>query len=144
MLKVAARTDSGNGWGKGRRLSEAAVSLAPMPKPFGAELKRFVTETPWRFARTYAETWPHEYVVRNGENTAMIMVLAEHILEHGVDGRFYSQVRKYHHEDGKVYWIMDATAAGATLVNRCDASQTYEARLAAGTLPHARPRNRNT
>ena len=37
----------------------------------------------------------------------MILALARHIFEHGTDGRFYSQVRKYHHEGGKVYWSMD-------------------------------------
>jgi len=61
--------------------------------------------------------------------------LARHILEHGVEGRFYSQVRKYHHEDGKVYWFMSDRPEDATLINRCNEEQTYEARLAAGTLP---------
>ena len=64
--------------------------------------------------------------------------LARHIFEHGTDGRFYSQVRKYHREDGKVYWAMAATPEEATLINRCDEHQTYESRLAAGTLPGAR------
>jgi hypothetical protein len=39
------------------------------------------------------------------------------------------------HEAGKVYWSMDATPESTNLINRCDESQTYEARLAAGTLP---------
>jgi hypothetical protein len=39
----------------------------------------------------------------------MILALARHIFEHGTEGRFYSQVRKYHHEGGKVYWSMDDT-----------------------------------
>ena len=43
----------------------------------------------------------------------MILALARHIFEHGVNGRFYSQVRKYHHEGGKVYWTMDATPEAA-------------------------------
>jgi hypothetical protein len=50
-------------------------------------------------------------------------------------GRFYSQVRKYHHECGKVYWSMASTPEEATLINRCDEAQAYEARLASGTLP---------
>jgi hypothetical protein len=53
-------------------------------------------------AKTYADTWPHEYVVQTPENAAMVLALARHIFEHGVDGRFYSQVRKYRHEGGKV------------------------------------------
>ena len=87
--------------------------------PFAADLRGFVESTPWRFAKTYAATWPHEYVVRTPENAPMILALAHHIFEHGVDGRFYSQIRKYHHENGKV-----------CLVNRCDEAQTYDARLA--------------
>ena len=98
--------------------------------PFAADLRGFVESTPWRFAKTYAATWPHEYVVRTPENAPMILALARHIFEHGVDGRFYSQVRKYHHEGGKVYWSMAATPEGATLINRCTEDQTYEARLA--------------
>jgi hypothetical protein len=39
----------------------------------------------------------------------MILALARHIFEHGTLRRFYSQVRKYHYEGGKVYWSMDAT-----------------------------------
>jgi hypothetical protein len=107
-----------------------------VPMPFPDIVAKFVNATPWRFAKTYAATWPHEYVVRTPENAAMVLALARHIFEHGIDGRFYSQVRKYHHEEGKVYWSMDDTPEGTTLVNRCDEHQTYEARLAAGTLPN--------
>jgi len=106
-----------------------------VPEPFPDGVRQFVGSTRWTFAKTYAATWPHEYVVRTPENAPMILALARHIFEHGVDGRFYSQVRKYHHEGGKVYWTMDATPEAAGLINRCDETQTYEARLAAGTLP---------
>jgi len=105
------------------------------PAPIQPDVRAFVESIKWTFAKTYAATWPHEYVVRSPENAAMLLGLARHIFEHGTDGRFYSQVRKYHHEGGKVYWSMDPTPESTTLVNRCDESQTYEARLAAGTLP---------
>ncbi len=65
----------------------------------------------------------------------MVLALARHILEHGVDGRFYSQVRKYYREGGKVYWSMNDTPEETDLINRCDEAQTWEARLVAGTLP---------
>ena len=29
---------------------------------FSEELSKFTRETPWTFAKTYAETWPHEYL----------------------------------------------------------------------------------
>jgi hypothetical protein len=106
-----------------------------MPMPLPDDVRAFVESTRWTFAKTYAATWPHEYIVRTPENAEMMLALARHIFEHGVEGRFYSQVRKYHHEGGKVYWSMDSTAEATDLVNRCDESQTYEARLANGTLP---------
>ena len=42
---------------------------------------------------------------------------------------------EYHHEGGKVYWSMANAPEGATLINRCNEDQTYDARLRAGTLP---------
>jgi hypothetical protein len=106
-----------------------------MNTPFPEDVRRFVESTKWTFARTYAATWPHEYVVRTPENASMLLAVARHIFDHGVEGRFYSQVRKYHHEDGKAYWTMDDRPETTELINRCDEAQTYEARLAAGTLP---------
>ena len=110
------------------------MSFVPVPLP--DDVRKFVESTRWTFAKTYAATWPHEYVVRRAENAPMILALARHIFDHGTEGRFYSQVRKYHHEGGKVYWSMDSTPETTELVNRCNEDQTYEARLAAGTLPH--------
>jgi hypothetical protein len=106
-----------------------------MPTPLPDDVRRFVEMATWTFAKTYAATWPHEYLVRTRDNDAMIWALARHIFEHGVEGRFYHQIRKYHHETGKVYWSMDDTPESTTLINRCDESSTYEARLVAGTLP---------
>ena len=108
-----------------------------MPTLLSEDIRNFVKSTEWTFAKTYAATWPHEYVVRNPENAPLILALARHIFEHGTDERFYLQVRKYYHEDGKVYWSMEPTPEATSLVNRCDETQTYEARLAANTLPHA-------
>ena len=32
--------------------------------PLPLELRQFADTTPWTFAKTYAKTWPHEYIVR--------------------------------------------------------------------------------
>lgn len=63
-------------------------TTVPLPEP----LRQFVDTAQWTFAKTYANTWPHEYVVRNGENNATIRALAQHILHFGIEGRFYDQV----------------------------------------------------
>jgi hypothetical protein len=107
-----------------------------MPTPLPDDVLAFVKSAKWIFAKTYAATWPHEYLIRTPANAHLLLALARHIFEYGVDGRFYSQVRKYHHESGKVYWTMDATPEATALVNRCDEAQTYEARFADGSLPN--------
>jgi hypothetical protein len=92
------------------------------------------TETAaWKFV--VRATWPHEYVIRTPENAEGVLALARHIFDRGTDGRFYSQVRKYRYGGRKVYWSMDARPEATCLVNRCDETRTYEARLAAGTPP---------
>ncbi len=103
--------------------------------PFPQDVREYVADARWTFAKTYASTWPHEYVVQTPQNADALLALARHIFEFGIESRFYSQVCKYHHEGGKVYWSMDPTPEATTLINRCDEDQTYEARLAAGTLP---------
>jgi hypothetical protein len=122
---------------------KVSTTIGVAPSPFRDDVRRFVESTPWTFAKTYAATWPHEYVVRTAENAPMILALARHIFEEGTDGRFYSRIGKYHHEGGKVYWSMDATPEDTELVNRCDETQTYEARLAAGTLPKSNFQDNN-
>ena len=109
------------------------VDLVPAPCP--DDLRHFVESTNSAFAKAYATTWPHEYVVRTPENAPMILALARHIFEHSIDGRFHLRVRKCHHEGGKVHWSMDGTPEATNLVNRCNEGQTYEARFAASTLP---------
>jgi hypothetical protein len=102
--------------------------------PFDDDLRRFVDSTRWTFAKTYAATWPHEYVVKTPRMRRCSSRWRATTFEHDVDGRVSSQVRKYHHESGKVYSSMDDSPESTTLVNRCSEDQTYEARLAAGTL----------
>jgi len=72
-----------------------------MLRPFAAEVRHFVDSVTWTFAKTYEANWPHEYVVRTPDNAAVMLALARHIFEHGVEERFYSTVFKYHHEAGK-------------------------------------------
>lgn len=138
MLPGAEEQDEGRCGPAGHAGERGGVITRLAGAPFPDDVRRFVDSTRWTFAKTYADTWPHEYVVRTDENAGMILAIARHIFEHGTDGRFYSQVRKYHHENGKVYWSMASTPEEATLINRCDEHQTYESRLAAGTLPGAR------
>jgi len=37
-------------------------------KKFSEDLKKFIASVDWIFAKTYASTWPHHYIVRKNVN----------------------------------------------------------------------------
>jgi hypothetical protein len=109
-----------------------------MAVPFPDDVRQVVESTKWTFARTCAKTWPHEHMIRTPENAARLLTLARHVFAYGVEGHFYSDIRKYRCERGKVYWPMDPTPEANDLINRRGVAQTCEARPAAGTPPLVR------
>ena len=70
-----------------------------------------------------------------GSTSDLFERLVLHIRTYGHEGRFYEKVLTYHEEAGLVYWTMGAPLPETTIVNRCRSEDTYESRLAAGTLP---------
>jgi len=105
------------------------------PRPFSPELRQFVNDEQWVFAKTYAETWPHEYLVRERVDEKLFVKLVEHIRANGYQGNFYKKEITYYDEDGLVYWTMGAPVEETTIINRCKKEQTYEYRLAHDDLP---------
>ena len=99
-----------------------------------AHLRAFVDDAEWTFAKTMPE-WPHEYMVRERVDRRLFEQLVGHIRAHGHEGRFYERVLTYYEEAGLVYWTMGAPLTETTIVNRCRAEDTYERRLATGSLP---------
>ena len=106
-----------------------------MPTAFAPDLRAFVDEQVWTFAKTMPE-WPHEYIVRDRVDEALFERLVVHIRRHGREGMFYERVIVYYEENGLVYWTMGAPLQETTIVNRCRSEDTYERRLETGTLPH--------
>jgi hypothetical protein len=100
-----------------------------------ARLKAFVDGEAWTFAKTNADTWPHEYLVRARVDKDLFVQLVRHIRAHGYEGRFYNQTYTYSKEEGLVYWTMGAPIPETIIVNRCKKEQTYEYCLEHGTLP---------
>ena len=97
-------------------------------------LRAFVDGAAWTFAKTMPE-WPHEYIVRTRVDGELFEQLVRHVREHGQEGRFYQKVLTYYEEAGMTYWTMGAPIEETTIVNRCRSEDTYERRLANGTLP---------
>jgi hypothetical protein len=85
---------------------------------FPAELRTFVNEQTWTFAKTMPE-WPHEYIVRDRVDEGLFEALVRHIRSHGREGRFCRRLITYYEEAGLVYWTMGAPLAETTIINRC-------------------------
>jgi 5-methylcytosine-specific restriction enzyme subunit McrC len=113
------------------------------PTGLPPELIHFVNTVDWVFATTYAETWPHHYIVKERVDNVRFLELVRHIRRHGYKGRFYNTPITYFDHDGNVYWTMVPPEGQPgwyppeeeTIINRCPADATYEAHLRAGTLP---------
>jgi hypothetical protein len=98
-------------------------------------LKLFVDNQSWIFAKTYAKTWPHEYIVRDKVDETLFVTLVEHIRANGYVGKFYKMDITYLDEDGIVYWTMGDPIETTTIINRCTKEQSYEYRLAHDDIP---------
>jgi hypothetical protein len=92
-------------------------------------IKQFIENTPWTFAKTYAKTWPHEYIVRERVDQRLFDELAEHIDKNGYESHFYQTKQIYFDFDGRTYWHM------GNIVNRCPEADTYHRREKEGRLP---------
>jgi hypothetical protein len=104
-------------------------------------LKAFITEQKWTFAKTYALTWPHEYIVRDSVDEELFIQLVGYIRTYGYEMNFYKKRITYFNEDEMVYWTMGAPIEETTIVNRCKKEQTYQYRLKHGTLPESKNTN---
>ena len=92
-------------------------------------LVQFIESTPWTFAKTYAKTWPHEYIVREKVDFSLFTELAEHIDKHGYPSHFYKTPMVYFDFGGRTYWHM------INIINRCPEADTYHRREEDGRLP---------
>lgn len=92
-------------------------------------LKHFIASSKWTFAKTYAATWPHEYIVQEQVDNDLYLELARHIDTYGYKSYFYRTPQTYFNYGGHAYWHMD------NIINRCAESESYDRRKAEGRLP---------
>ncbi|MBN2891887.1 MAG: hypothetical protein JXL97_08475 [Bacteroidales bacterium] len=102
---------------------------------FSDEIKQLIETINWTFAKTYAETWPHEYIVRKHIDDELFVKFVEHIRNYGYTGWFYQKQITYFDDNGFVYWTMGAPIEETIIINRTQKENSYEERLKNGTLP---------
>jgi hypothetical protein len=110
---------------------------------FSTEIKQFINDVDWIWAKTYAATWPHHYIVRKYVDEKLFLMTVAHIRAHGTEGNFYRKRITYFEEDNLVYWTMVPPVRhpdwypveDEIIINRCPKEHTYESRLRSGTLP---------
>lgn len=82
----------------------------------------------WTFAKTYADTAPHEYVVldrTDGIGPADFVRAARVIQTFGQPGKFWNTTRIYLTHQGRKWWTMDSPLTETTLINRASADKVY-------------------
>jgi hypothetical protein len=86
------------------------------------EMAKFISTYKWAFAKTYAHTWPHEYIVQERVDGDLFLALARHIARRGYEGRFYDEKNVYLDHGEHTYWRIE------NIINRCPRSETFERR----------------
>jgi hypothetical protein len=85
------------------------------------DFRNFVNRFKWTFARTYATTAPHEYIVLGKvglEHKAEFISLAQFIRDAGFKAFYYRSQRFYYALDEYYYWTMDKNVEDTDLINR--------------------------
>jgi SAM-dependent methyltransferase len=111
-----------------------------------ADLDWWLAKVPtleWTWAKTYADTAPHHYIVegRTSDMTHEDFIRASRVIRRfGSPGRFYSMVNIYLTDPAtnRKWWIMGNSIEDGTLINMADASVTYGDQR----VPNTQPANR--
>ena len=82
-------------------------------KQLSEKLRKFIKESNWIFAKTYATTWPHEYIVQEQVDNNLFLALARYIDSFGYESNFNNIKYMYYDYEGHSYWNMD------NIINRC-------------------------
>jgi hypothetical protein len=119
--------------GCGRR-GECRVDSIAQVNSFPDDLRRFVTDEQWTYAKTMPD-WPHEYLVRKRVDEKLFERTVMHIRSNGLEGRFYQRKITYYEEGGLVYWTMGSPLDQTIVINRCRKEDSFESRSKNGRLP---------
>jgi len=93
-------------------------------------LQNFIKNETWIFAKTYAKTWPHEYIVEEQVDNLLFKKLAKYIDQFGHEEKFYNENMIYLHYENHAYWHME------NIINRCLLNNTFKQRKLDDMLPN--------
>ena len=93
------------------------------------KVKYFILNSSWTFAKTYAETWAHWYIVQEEVDNELFLKLANFIDENGYQEYFYSKQMTFFDYKEHTYWHME------NIINRCLLADTYHRRIIDDRLP---------
>ena len=91
-------------------------------------LKKFIDNATWIFAKTYAKTAPHEYVIYDNldaQRQKEYEWFAKQIEEKGIDEKFYKTTFRYLYFEGRKYWTHDTEQRKGGVLNRDPARNKY-------------------
>ncbi len=88
-------------------------------KELSESIKKFIKEQKWICAKTYAKTWPHEYIVKEKVDNQMFNEFVYFIDENEYEEYFYEMKLIYFNYNDFTYWHMD------NIINRCETSNIY-------------------
>lgn len=94
-----------------------------------SNLQNFIENISWTFAKTYADTWSHWYIVQEQVDNELFLELAIFIDRNGYQEYFYSKQMTFFNHGEYTYWHME------NIINRCLLADTYHRRIVDGRLP---------
>jgi guanosine-3',5'-bis(diphosphate) 3'-pyrophosphohydrolase len=88
------------------RAFTGAVAMGRAREEHVAGFATFVAESPWKFAKTYVDSYPHEYTLIQQGDPVRFQAAITCIERWGVVEKFWSSRRLYLYVDGRKYWHM--------------------------------------
>ena len=98
-------------------------------KELPEDLMDFIENSKWTFAKTYAQTWPHEYIVQEKVDNSLFLKLADYIDKFGHEDYLYKVKQIYFEYEGHTYWRI------GNIISRCLNKDAYYQRKKDSRLP---------
>ena len=96
------------------------------------EIEQFIAQNKWTYAKTYAQTIPHEWIIRPKVKEKFDDFIKV-IRERGVKARFFKREYTYFEFGNYYYWVMNSLTETDFIINRAS-KDTYELKELNGQL----------